>query len=110
MVDLPSGLELLELGHSLLLDDLLPMLPPERQRELRLVATAIAITRREAMAGDGPLLETTKALRQLYKTAEGEKDTDRTAGVSPACRPIGSRLGAGGPSGIPHLTPTLSAP
>src|SRR5438876_11480435 len=36
---------------------------------------------------------------------EGEVGVDRTAGVSPACRPE-----AGGPSGIPHLTPTLSAP
>ena len=30
---------------------------------------------------------------------------DRTAGVSPACRPE-----AGGPSAIPHLTPAPSAP
>src|SRR5947208_14781151 len=36
---------------------------------------------------------------------EGEVGVDRTAGVSPACRPE-----AGGRCGIPHLTPTLSAP
>ena len=32
-------------------DELLPLLPPERHRELRLVATAIAIAGREATAG-----------------------------------------------------------
>jgi hypothetical protein len=36
---------------------------------------------------------------------EGEVGVNRTAGVSPACRPE-----AGGPSGTPHLTPTFSAP
>src|SRR5439155_11638842 len=32
MGDLPSGLDLLELGRLLLLDELLPLVPPERQR------------------------------------------------------------------------------
>ena len=41
--DLPNGLELAELGRRLLLDELLPLLPPERHREAHLVATAIAI-------------------------------------------------------------------
>ena len=36
---------------------------------------------------------------------EGEVGINWTAGVSPACRPE-----AGAPSGIPHLTPALSAP
>ncbi|HYU12378.1 MAG TPA: hypothetical protein VEK82_07375, partial [Stellaceae bacterium] len=36
---------------------------------------------------------------------ESEVGIDRTAGVSPACRPE-----AGGPSAVPHLTPALSAP
>jgi aminoglycoside phosphotransferase (APT) family kinase protein len=82
--DLPSGLELLELGHSLLLDELMPLLPPERQRELRLVATAIMITRREAIAGDGPTGDIVRTLRRLCECAEtalsapggGEGDTD----------------------------------
>ena len=66
MGELPSGLELLELGRLLLLDELLPLLPPERHRELRLVATAIAITRREAIAGDGPTQDIVRTLRQFY--------------------------------------------
>jgi hypothetical protein len=66
MGDLPRGVELIELGRRLLLDELLPLLPPERQREARLVATAIAITRREAMAGDRPTEDIAHMLRQLY--------------------------------------------
>ena len=52
--DLPSGAALLALGRALLVDKLLPLLPPERRRELRLVATAMAIAEREAVAGDAP--------------------------------------------------------
>jgi aminoglycoside phosphotransferase (APT) family kinase protein len=68
--DLPSGLELLELGRLLLLDELLPLLPPERQRELRLIATAIAITQREAMAGDEPEQDILRRLRQFYVSGD----------------------------------------
>ncbi len=52
--DLPSGAGLLALGRELLLEKILPLLPPERQRELRLVATAMAIAEREAEAGEAP--------------------------------------------------------
>jgi len=38
------------------------------------------------------------------KAWEGEVGVNRAAGVSPACRPE-----AGDPSGVPHLTPALSA-
>ena len=46
--DLPSGAALLALGREKLLEQMLPLLPPERHRELRLVATAMAIAEREA--------------------------------------------------------------
>ena len=46
--DRPGGAGLLALGREMLLDELLPLLPPERHRELRLVATAMAIAEREA--------------------------------------------------------------
>src|SRR5438067_769023 len=49
--DLPSGLDLAELGRYLLLDELLPLAPPERHRDLHLVATAIGIAAREAAFG-----------------------------------------------------------
>ncbi|HTT81223.1 MAG TPA: phosphotransferase family protein, partial [Stellaceae bacterium] len=44
--DLPTGADLLALGRELLRDELLPLLPPERRRAARLVATAMAIARR----------------------------------------------------------------
>ncbi|HEY4470703.1 MAG TPA: phosphotransferase family protein, partial [Stellaceae bacterium] len=65
--DLPSGLELAELGRRLLLDELLPLLPPERHREAHLVATAIAIAGREA--GPGPIDDIFGQLAELYAFA-----------------------------------------
>jgi aminoglycoside phosphotransferase (APT) family kinase protein len=67
--DLPSGTALLALGRELLAD-LLPAVPPERQRELRLVATAIAIAEREALAGDGPAREILQRLTEFYGDPE----------------------------------------
>ena len=43
--------DLAELGRYLLLDELLPLAPPERHRDLHLVATAIGIAAREAAFG-----------------------------------------------------------
>ncbi len=68
--DLPSGAALLALGRELLLEQLLPVVPPERQRELRLVATAIAIAEREAIAGDGPAREIMERLVEFYEVDE----------------------------------------
>jgi aminoglycoside phosphotransferase (APT) family kinase protein len=66
MRDLPSGAALLALGRQMLLDDLLPLVPPERQRELRLLATAIAIAERESIAGDAPAREILCRLAEFY--------------------------------------------
>jgi hypothetical protein len=68
--DLPSGPELAELGCRLLLDGLMPLLPPERHREAHLVATAIAIAQREAAAGDAPVREILELLAELYAEAK----------------------------------------
>ena len=75
--DLPSGLDLAELGRRLLLDELLPLLPPERHRDLHLVATAIAIARREAMAGEAPTRDILGRLAEFYgggRDARGPDD------------------------------------
>jgi hypothetical protein len=66
MRDLPSGTALLALGRELLLDELLPLVPPERQRELRLLATAMAIAERESIAGDAPAREILERLVEFY--------------------------------------------
>ncbi len=64
--DLPDGAGLLALGRELLLERIVPLLPPERQRELRLVATAMAIAEREAASGEVPSREIAAMLRDLY--------------------------------------------
>ncbi len=67
--DRPSGIGLVALGRELLLDELLPLLPPERHRELRLVATAMAMAEREAIAGEAPAEEIGVCLRRFYAEA-----------------------------------------
>ena len=69
MRDLPASLDLLALGRELLLDELLPLLPPERHRDVRLIATAMAIVAREAKAGEGPAQDILKQLAELYGKA-----------------------------------------
>src|SRR3954454_4172435 len=64
--DLPSGLDLLELGRELLIDQLIPLLPESRHRELHLLATAISIARREVLAGNGLMNEITHRLATFY--------------------------------------------
>jgi aminoglycoside phosphotransferase (APT) family kinase protein len=70
MRDLPSGLELATLGRHLLLEELLPLVPPERHRDLHLVATAIAIAAREASAREGPTRDILDGLTQLYEATK----------------------------------------
>jgi aminoglycoside phosphotransferase (APT) family kinase protein len=64
--DLPSGAELLGLARELVLTELLPLLPPEREREARLIATAMAIAEREAAAGAAPGQEIAARLAEFY--------------------------------------------
>ncbi len=92
MRDLPSGTALLALGRDLI-DQLLPLLPPERHRELRLVATAMAIAEREAIGGDAPMRDLLERLVEFYGDSD---DTllrrlacDLRAGAFDACEKRG---------------------
>ena len=67
--DLPSGLGLAELGRRLLIEELLPLLPPERHREAHLIATAIGIATREAAVGDRPFRDILGWLTEFYEQA-----------------------------------------
>jgi hypothetical protein len=78
--DLPSGAALLGLGREHLLEHVLPLLPPERHRELRLVATAMAIAAREAEAGDAPAGEIAGLLRDLYRPRASRPQSGPNAG------------------------------
>ena len=92
--DLPSGAGLLALGREKLLEQMLPLLPPERHRELRLVATAMAIAERELSAGNGPGEEISMRLEDLYGLRASRRHGDqgsRAPEKTPICaasRPI----------------------
>jgi hypothetical protein len=66
MRDLPTSLDLLALARELLLDELLPHLPPERRRDAHLIATTMAIASREASAGQGWQKEVEQTLGDFY--------------------------------------------
>src|SRR5258708_26400411 len=65
MRDLPESRDLLALARELLLDELLPLLPPERQRDAHLIATSMAIAAREA-AGEGWQQRIAGLLNEFY--------------------------------------------
>jgi hypothetical protein len=52
MRDLPASRDLLALARELLLDELLPLLPPERARDAHLIATSMSIAARESLGDD----------------------------------------------------------
>jgi Domain of unknown function (DUF6285) len=55
MRDLPSGTALLALARTVLIEELMPLLPPEHRFDALLVGNCLAIAEREAIAGaDGP--------------------------------------------------------
>jgi hypothetical protein len=66
MRDLPKSLDLLMLARELLINELLPLLPPERHRDAHLIATAMAIAAREARAGEVWQQRLTRLLQELY--------------------------------------------
>jgi hypothetical protein len=88
MRDLPTGLALLALARDVLLNDLLPLLPPEARLDARLVASSMAIAEHEAVDGVDALEEILRALKELYRDATGGGEPD-------ALRRLGSDLRAG---------------
>ncbi len=65
MGDLPTSRDLLALARELLLDELAPLLPPERRREAHLIATVMAMTARE-QDGEGWQGEVEAELARFY--------------------------------------------
>ena len=70
MHDLPTAPDLLALARDVLLNDLLPRLPPEARLDARLVASSMAIAEREAMAGDEAEQEIFRGLERFYADAD----------------------------------------
>jgi hypothetical protein len=69
--DLPTGPALLALARDVLLNELLPLLPPTAHLEARLVANSMAIAEREALAGAAPAQEILHELEEIY--GEGDE-------------------------------------
>jgi hypothetical protein len=70
MRDLPDGAALLRLARSLLLDELLPLLPENRRYDGRLIANAMVIAVREAATGARAADARRRELAALYAEAE----------------------------------------
>jgi Domain of unknown function (DUF6285) len=68
MPDLPAGPALLALARDVLLNDLMPLLPPESRLDLRLIANSMAIAEREAAAREGPIQDIARELRIFYQS------------------------------------------
>jgi hypothetical protein len=73
--DLPTGPALLALARDVLLDELMPLLPPKAHLEARLVANSMAIAAREAISGAAPVQGILDELGELY----GEWGADEQA-------------------------------
>lgn len=70
MRDLPDGAALLRLARTLLLDELLPLLPENRRYDGRLIANAMVIAVREAATGARAADARRRELAALYAEAE----------------------------------------
>jgi hypothetical protein len=74
MRDLPTNRDLLALARELLLDELAPLLPPDRRRDAHLAATVMAIAARER-DGEGWREEIAADLAGLYAKAAPHPDS-----------------------------------
>ena len=66
MGDLPTGPALLALARDVLLNELMPLLPPTAHLEARLIANSMAIAEREAISGAVPAQAILHELEELY--------------------------------------------
>jgi aminoglycoside phosphotransferase (APT) family kinase protein len=69
MRDLPIGTSLLALARDVLLNDLMPYLPPESRLDALLIANGMAIAEREAGAGESFAQDILRELEAFYGVA-----------------------------------------
>jgi aminoglycoside phosphotransferase (APT) family kinase protein len=79
MQDLPNGPALLALARDVLLNDLMPLLPPERRLEALLVANCMAVAEREANT-DAPEYTLLRELGTLYHPEDPSSPVSGTVG------------------------------
>ena len=66
MLNPPSGREILASARVLLLDDLLPALPPEQAHKLRMIAHAMGIAERELHGSAEDAIRELRLLAEFY--------------------------------------------
>ena len=66
MLNPPPGHDLLAGARAFLLDDLLPELPPEQERKVRLIADAMGIAERELHDSANAAVRELRLLAELY--------------------------------------------
>lgn len=83
MYERPTAAELLESARQVLLEDLLPALPPERKYEALMLANVMALTLRELDAGDLAVARQLRRLEALYSQSfqaiAGASEAERLA-------------------------------
>ncbi|MEO6958804.1 MAG: DUF6285 domain-containing protein [Burkholderiaceae bacterium] len=67
MINRPRGDELLAVARSVLLDDLLPLIPADRAYDARMIANAMAIAARELARCRGVDDEVTERIAEFYR-------------------------------------------
>jgi len=98
----PSGEVLLAEARRLMLEDLLPMLPPERHYEARMLANAMAISARE-LAALRPSLPDRKPLARAIRA--GHHDNDESLRDLLAADVL-ARLAVSNPRALPRTSPS----
>ncbi|HEX3862373.1 MAG TPA: DUF6285 domain-containing protein [Stellaceae bacterium] len=109
MRDLPDAAALLALGREYLLDTVLARLPADMHRDLRLVATVMAMAARELDAGEIPADLVSAELARFYEASESELDTGGTAGKCAGARPLIPTLSPDGRRGEKRRLARLAA-
>ena len=69
MLNPPLGHDLLASARALLLDDLLPELPPGQERKIRMIADAMGIAERELHDSANAVSRELRVLAELYEEA-----------------------------------------
>ena len=67
MRERPDGADLLAIAREVLKNELLPLLPKERNADALMIANALGIAERQLRHGDAPAREEQKALAELLR-------------------------------------------
>ncbi|MBP6020013.1 MAG: hypothetical protein KA735_11015 [Burkholderiaceae bacterium] len=78
MINLPHGPDLLALARHTLLNELLPLLPPEKAYEARMAANAIAIAAREMQAQIAHEQDSAQQIAAFLQSAGVDAKTEPT--------------------------------